>query len=318
MMEKSLAALIVAGVMMCSACGAAGTTGTQTNAASTEGSASGAQQEAAGNAAAQSAEGGKNIVEVLLKDDAHADFIFYGDGTEPLSDVTVFTVSYGGYKVVLNDYERTGEFQCGVWTDDGNGGGTLLDAGKADYQINDDGIVISADMTGVNEENGFSFAEDFGESEVHYEYGDNGGPTLTFPWEDIVNRSGYTPGTKTAESATEQPETESATEDGNAGQNDAYWFMGKTLDSHGGNWGASHITLSGPDENGLPTKVTVTDSGVDVMGNPLDGDYGISIDTYEGSDEMDYLIGTYTGTIGAGIKGEFYDGDGRVLTLQID
>ena len=165
-------------------------------------------------------------------------------------------------------------------------------------------------MTGVSEATGFSFANRFGDSEVHYEYGDNGGPILTFPWDDIAERSDSVPDTETAEVTTEQSETEQ--------EKDSYWFMGKTLDSHGGNWGASHITLSAPDANGLPTKVTVTDSGLDAMGNPLDGEYEISIDTFDESEDMDYLIGTYTGTIGAGIKGEFYDENDRALTLEID
>ena len=62
-------------------------------------------------------------------------------------------------------------------------------------------------MTGVSEATGFSFANRFGDSEVHYEYGDNGGPILTFPWDDIAERSDSVPDTETAEVTTEQSET---------------------------------------------------------------------------------------------------------------
>ncbi len=78
------------------------------------------------------------------------------------------------------------------------------------------------------------------------------------------------------------------------------------------------MTLSDPDDNGLPTTVTVTDSGFDAMGNPLDGVYPIVIDQYDPYDGMDYLIGRYIGNPGAGIKGEFFDENGKGLTLQVD
>lgn len=102
-------------MILLSACGAATNAQEQTDVNGvTEANASGTQQVATPNTAGQDTGDTQSLVAVRIKDDTHADFVFYGDGQEPLSDVTVFAVSFGGYKVVLNDYDRTGEFQCGV------------------------------------------------------------------------------------------------------------------------------------------------------------------------------------------------------------
>ncbi len=94
---------------------------------------------------------------------------------------------------------------------------------------------------------------------------------------------------------------------------ESYWFIGKTLSSQGGNWGASNITLSGADSNGFPTKITVSGSGYSLDGELLDGSFSIKIE--ECNDE--FLIGQFSGSSHASIKGEFYDSAGNCLVVDI-
>jgi len=94
---------------------------------------------------------------------------------------------------------------------------------------------------------------------------------------------------------------------------ESYWFIGKTLSSQGGNWGASNITLSGADSNGFPTKITVSGSGYSLDGELLDGSFSIKIE--ECNDE--FLMGQFSGSSHASIKGEFYDSAGNCLVVDI-
>ena len=250
------------------------------------------------------------LAEIIVKDDVHADFVFYGDGSGELNEITSLNISFGKYVAGLDDFDRIHKYQCSIWLDEGNDHFTLFEDGKADYLIEPEKITISADMSAVSD---FSFADIGGDCNIYYAFGDEGGPNLTFAWPDVVNMSGYTPG-RQSEEVEEVPNEEPQTDEGDS----AYWFMDIELSSHGGNWNASKIVLSAPDDRGLPTIVTVSESGYDVMGNPLDGVYNIVIDEYDIYDDMTYLVGRYNNESGAGIKGEFYDGDDKVLTLEID
>ncbi len=139
------------------------------------------------------------LAEIDVKDDKHADFIFYGNGSGSMSDITGLSFSFGDYSAGLNDFDNNGNFQCSIWTNDGNGNHSLFEDGKADYTVNEDRITISADMSAVD---GFSFAGIGGDCEVHYEYDGNGGPTETYKWSDIARMDGY--------KASEQTEAEEA------------------------------------------------------------------------------------------------------------
>ena len=233
-----------------------------------------------------------DILEVIVKDDKHADFVFYGYGGESISDITVLDISYDRYTASFNSFMNN---DCNVWNDEDNGKMTLCEGGKAGYTIENEKITITVDMSGVS---GFSFDNVSG----------NGGPNMTLTWEDVANMDNYVSASQVAQSDTNNTSDISLQEIA-----ESYWFIGKTLSSQGGNWGASNITLSGADSNGFPTKITVSGSGYSLDGELLDGSFSIKIE--ECNDE--FLMGQFSGSSHASIKGEFYDSAGNCLVVDI-
>ena len=243
----------------------------------------------------------EKLAEIIVKDDKHADFIFYGDGSGDLSDITALVMSFGEYAAGLNDFDLKHVYQCSIWT-----GNNLFEDGKAEYQIENDRIIISADMSEVSD---FSFADISGDCNVYYAYGDNGGPQLTFAWADVVDMSGYVPGDGSEMAEIQNDESQDAEQT----TVNSYWFLDKTLSSKGGSWGASNITLSGMDSDGFPTRIVVSGSGYSVDGEALDGSFSIHVS--ECNDEV--LMGEFSGASHVSIKGEYFDGDGKCLTVDI-
>ncbi len=136
-----------------------------------------------------------SLAEVFIYDDTHADFVFYGDGSVAMQDITGLGISFGNYQAGLNDFGGD-DLQCSIWTDSGNGSHSICNEGVADYNIDSDGITIHVDMSGVP---GFSFGDISGDCDVHYESGGNGGPVITLAWEDVVNPERYTAQSQTTQ-----------------------------------------------------------------------------------------------------------------------
>jgi len=236
--------------------------------------------------------------EICLPGDGSAEFIFHG-GLAEGPDVKEVVYTIDRYEVAFFDYNDTP--QCQVM-EKGEGVSDLV--AVAEYEFRGSDLVMRVNTSDIPK-------VDLGSLEicsVYYTYGSDQYVFSDLRMGDVLS----------AGSGPAKPEEADGKPEGGGEQAKNYWFMDQVLDSHGGNWGASHVELSGPDENGLPTIVTVTDSGYDAMGNPLDGVYHIVVDQYEPDEGMDYIIGRYAETPGPGIKGEFFSAEGKVLTLQID
>lgn len=137
-----------------------------------------------------------DILEVIVKDDKHADFVFYGYGGESISDITVLDISYDRYTASFNSFMNN---DCNVWNDEDNGKMTLCEGGKAGYTIENEKITITVDMSGVS---GFSFDNVGGDCVIHYEHGENGGPNMTLTWEDVANMDNYVSASQVTQSDT--------------------------------------------------------------------------------------------------------------------
>ena len=137
-----------------------------------------------------------DILEVIVKDDKHADFVFYGYGGESISDITVLDISYDRYTASFNSFMNN---DCNVWNGEDNGKMTLCEGGKAGYTIENEKITITVDMSGVS---GFSFDNVSGDCVIHYEHGENGGPNMTLTWEDVANMDNYVSASQVAQSDT--------------------------------------------------------------------------------------------------------------------
>jgi len=137
-----------------------------------------------------------DILEVIVKDDKHADFVFYGYGGESISDITVLDISYDSYSASFNSFMNN---DCNVWNDEDNGKKTLCEGGKAGYTIENEKITITVDMSGVS---GFSFDNVSGDCVIHYEHGENGGSNMTLTWEDVANMDNYVSASQVAQSDT--------------------------------------------------------------------------------------------------------------------
>lgn len=93
-------------------------------------------------------------------------------------------------------------------------------------------------------------------------------------------------------------------------------FIGVKYYNDGPTWGASEFVLKSPDENGMPTKIVISNSGVAVSGLELDGTFSIKITDYYEPDNI--LMGIFVGTEHDGVKGEFVSRNGDRLLIQID
>lgn len=142
------------------------------------------------------AESSSVVLEVIVKDDKHADFVFYGYGGESISDITVLDISYDSYSASFNSFMNN---DCNVWNDEDNGKMTLCEGGKAGYTIENEKITITVDMSGVS---GFSFDNVSGDCVIHYEHGENGGSNMTLTWEDVANMDNYVSESQVAQSDT--------------------------------------------------------------------------------------------------------------------
>ena len=140
------------------------------------------------NVASSSEKSSESLVKAYLKDDTHAEFVFYGDGDANITDITGLSISFGDYQAGLNDFGGS-DLQCSIWSDSGNGSFSICDEGIANYNIDSDKITIRVDMSNIPD---FSFADVTGDCVVHYEIGENGGPGITLGWNDVVNMDGYT------------------------------------------------------------------------------------------------------------------------------
>ena len=95
-----------------------------------------------------------------------------------------------------------------------------------------------------------------------------------------------------------------------------YSFIGVKYFNDGPTWGASEFVLKGADENGLPTEIVISNSGIAVSGLELDGSFSIKITDYLESDNI--LVGSFVGAEHDTVKGEFVSGKGDRLIIEID
>jgi len=112
-------------------------------------------------------------------------------------------------------------------------------------------------------------------------------------------------------------EEESEDEEGSEDEGtSALPFVGVKYYGDGPTWGASEFVLRGADENGLPTRIVISNSGDAVSGLELDGTFSIKITDYFESDNI--LMGRFVGVEHDTVKGEFVSANGDRLILQID
>lgn len=95
-----------------------------------------------------------------------------------------------------------------------------------------------------------------------------------------------------------------------------YSFIGVKYFNDGPTWGASEFVLKGADENGLPTEIVISNSGIAVSGLELDGSFSIKITDYLESDNI--LVGSFVGAEHDTVKGEFVSSKGDRLIIEID
>ncbi len=123
-------------------------------------------------------------LEVIIRGDKTADFIFDSTTAQGIDDLTAVTVQFtDDYLIGLNDFDGTGDFQCDIWKVDGNDR-SIMENAEATYSFDGPMVQLSANMDGAD---GFSFSDVTGDCELHYEYKDQGGPILTLSWADVAH-----------------------------------------------------------------------------------------------------------------------------------
>ncbi len=138
----------------------------------------------------------EKALEVIIRSDKTADFIFNSDTAEGIDNLTAVTVQFTkDYLIGLNDFDAVGKYQCSMWRVEGNDRSLMEDIG-ASYTIDGSKVILTADMTGVDD---FSFLDLNGDCILHYEYKDQGGPQFTLSWADVAKQKLD----KTAETDTE-------------------------------------------------------------------------------------------------------------------
>ena len=248
------------------------------------------------------AESSSVVLEVIVKDDKHADFVFYGYGGESISDITVLDISYDSYSASFNSFMNN---DCNVWNDEDNGKVTLCEGGKAGYTIENEKITITVDMSGVS---GFSFDNVSGDCVIHYEHGENGGPNMTLTWEDVANMDNYVSASQVAQSDTSVKEDEEKASE--------YWYIGiRFRDTVG-----REFYFLEPDEKGNPTKITLSGfAGTGTFADDINnGTYDFITELNEMS-ETDYpwIQGRIIGSGNLMIKKELADDQFRKIVVDI-
>ena len=125
-----------------------------------------------------------NLLDVVIKGDSKADFIWHTDRGEGLGTDNIREVSVqfsDEYMILLRDF-GTGTLQCNIWTVDGQSR-SMVDDFYAPFRIDGNDVIMTADMSSFP---GFSFKSLDGECELHYEYGDEGGPVQRYDWKSIA------------------------------------------------------------------------------------------------------------------------------------
>lgn len=141
-----------------------------------------ADTEYSGQETAESA-GSAVQLEVIVRGDKTADFIFDSTTAQGIDDLTAVTVQFADdYMIGLNDFDGTGDFQCNMWKIEGDGG-SIMENAEATYSFDGPKVQLTANMNG---EDGFSFSDVSGDCILHYEYKDQGGPNLTLSWADVA------------------------------------------------------------------------------------------------------------------------------------